>query len=106
MVGGIQSLDVYETLHSLYMKRCSLAVYETPVYETLVTLGSLPITYLSTFTVTVLGDQAMSQECHPSCTMFRTQHDSYPNHKGYNFCILFTSFVKTSYPVYDTRLTS
>ena len=35
---GIQTLNVYETLHSLYTKRCSLAVYETPVYETLVTL--------------------------------------------------------------------
>ena len=31
---GIQTLNVYETLHSLYTKRCSLAVYETPVYET------------------------------------------------------------------------
>ena len=28
---GIQTLNVYETLHSLYTKRCSLAVYETLV---------------------------------------------------------------------------
>ena len=34
---GIQTLNVYETLHSLCTKRCSLAMYETPVYETLVT---------------------------------------------------------------------
>ena len=36
---GIQTLNVYEMLHShsLYTKRCSLAMYETPVYETLVT---------------------------------------------------------------------
>ena len=33
----MQTLNVYETLHSLYTKRCSLAVYEPPVYETLVT---------------------------------------------------------------------
>ena len=30
-------VNEYETLHSLYTKNCSLAVYETPVYETLVT---------------------------------------------------------------------
>ena len=46
---GIQTLNVYETLHSLYTKRCSLdlAVYETPVYETLVTLCSVSHSHLN-----------------------------------------------------------
>ena len=35
--------NVYETLHSLYTKRCCLAVYETPVYEMLVTQKPHPI---------------------------------------------------------------
>ena len=47
---GIQTLNVYETLHSLYTKRCSLAVYEMPVYETLVTHFK-PRTTLATATV-------------------------------------------------------
>ena len=28
---------MYETVHSLYTNRCSLAMYETPLYKTLVT---------------------------------------------------------------------
>ena len=34
---GIQTLNVYEMLHSLNTKRCSFAVYEMPVYEMIVT---------------------------------------------------------------------
>ena len=43
-------VNVYETLHSLYTKRCSLAVYERPVYERLLTRSepiSLPISKVS-----------------------------------------------------------